>query len=748
MEKLSVGEKTGYGIGEIASNIIWQTIMFFLAIFYTDTFGIPAATVGTMFLVVRIFDAINDPIMGTIADRTNTRWGKYRPYILWMAVPYGLGGIFMFMTPNLGLSGKIIYAYGTYIAMMIIYTAIMIPFSALSGVMTSDSLERTSLNSYRFVGAFIGGLFIQGLALYMVAHFGVDNESVIQARLEQNGLEIKEMGAGTAKVTVTAEDPAGETARQQFLMKVNLPGENAPEVQKTLPDTLVEEGFGTMTLDISGLFTDKDQDPLEYSAKSSLNYVAEPGVKEEQLIIREQGVGTAIITLTADDGHGGVANQDFMVRVNSAGNRQPNYLGGLEDQVLQLNPEKQEFKLKHIFGIHEEYEFDISDSFKDPDGDQLYFTALSSDPSVVSAAIENGNLVVKKKNPGLATVTLRADDSKGGITTRDVLFAVKTTGNIPPAVTKPISDRFLEAGFGQTRLDLSDHFTDRDGDALELSFRVNNDAKGYRITMSIFAVMCIFLFLITFFSTRERVKPVSDKQSTLKEDFGDLIRNKPWLLLFFISLVTLIYVGLRSAVIAYYFQYFVGDSGLTAAFLVSGSVTIIIALAMTKWLTKIFGKRLLYVICMLVVGGSIIFYYFAKPTQILLIFALQIIQSFASGPTMPLLWSMLADAADYNEWKTGRKAMGLAYSASTMAQKWGIAFGGAIALWLLAYYGYQPNVQQSYQSLLGMRLMMSIYPALGAFLCAGLIWFYSLDGKKMEMIEQELKLKRSQNTKK
>ena len=99
MNKLPVKEKIGYGIGEIASNIIWTTVMFFLPIFYTDTFGIPAATVATMFLVVRFFDGFNDPIMGMIADRTNTRWGKYRPYILYMAVPYAIGGILMFMTP-------------------------------------------------------------------------------------------------------------------------------------------------------------------------------------------------------------------------------------------------------------------------------------------------------------------------------------------------------------------------------------------------------------------------------------------------------------------------------------------------------------------------------------------------------------------------------------------------------------------------------------------------------------------------
>jgi len=208
--------------------------------------------------------------------------------------------------------------------------------------------------------------------------------------------------------------------------------------------------------------------------------------------------------------------------------------------------------------------------------------------------------------------------------------------------------------------------------------------------------------------------------------------------LFIVSLITLVYVAVRSAVIAYYFRYYVGDPGLTAAFLVSGSVTIIISLTITKWLTKIFDKRLLYVICMIAVGGSISLYTFAKPEDIIFMFVLQIVQSFFSGPTMPLLWSMLADSADYSEWKTGRKAMGLTYSASTFAQKAGIALGGAIALWLLSFYGYQPNVEQSAESLFGMKMMMGIYPAIGAFACAIIISFYNLNQEKMEKIQAEM----------
>ncbi|MGC9344671.1 MAG: MFS transporter, partial [Bacteroidales bacterium] len=150
----------------------------------------------------------------------------------------------------------------------------------------------------------------------------------------------------------------------------------------------------------------------------------------------------------------------------------------------------------------------------------------------------------------------------------------------------------------------------------------------------------------------------------------------------------------------------------------------------------------LYIICMLLVGASISGYYFTKPDDIPTLFLLQILQSLGSAPTMPLLWSMLADSADYSEYKTGRKAMGLTYSASTLAQKVGFGLGGAIALWLLAFYGYQPGVEQSQSSLFGMKMMMSIYPAIGAIVCSVLIAFYKLDASTMEKVDKELSARR------
>ena len=741
MSELSFKEKSGYALGEIAANIIWQTLMFFLPIFYTDTFGLPAAAVGTMLIVVRFFDGINDPIMGTIADRTNTRWGKFRPYILWMAVPYGLAGLIMFMTPNYSMTGKLIYAYSTYIFMMIMYTAIMIPYNALSGVMTSDYLERTHLNSYRFIGAFVGGLFIQGLALMMVNNLGEDNESVIHCDLNNNQLIVNEVSTGTAKVTITAEDPENGQTSQEFLVKIFREGENPPYSTGELTEISVEQGFEVYKKDISGLFKDVDNDKLDLKAISSASRVIDPEIKGDTLILKESGFGNAIITLSATDETKKVATQDVVVKINKSGNSSPVIKNKIEDKRYRLEKESPT-GIERIFYDYQEEIIDLDKIFTDPDGDDLFYSATTDNPSVASATVIEEKLYLKQKTLGEAEISLAANDGSGGIVKYSFTVRVTDDRNLPPKTTEKIDDKFIQAGFQTLTIPLPEYFKDLDGNQLSYTFQVNNDAKGFKLTMAIFGLMCIFLFMIGFASTRERVKPISKEQSKLKDDLKDLTKNAPWIILFVVSLITLIYVAVRSAVIAYYFRYYVGEPGLTAAFLVIGSVTIIAALPFTRWLTKKLDKRLLYIICMLLVGASISGYYFTKPDDIPMIFFLQILQALGSAPTMPLLWSMLADSADYSEYKTGRKAMGLTYSASTLAQKVGFGLGRAIALCLLAFYGYQPGVEQSQSSLFGMKMMMSIYPAIGAILCAILISFYKLDSETMEMVNKELNKRR------
>lgn len=176
--KLTFKEKIGYGLGDTASNLYFQVFVNFLLFFYTDVFGIPAAAAGTMLMLSRFWDALNDPMMGIIADRTDTRWGKFRPYLIWMSGPLAIIGVLTFITPNFSVAGKIIYAYITYTLIMMAYTAINIPYSALMGVLSPNTQERTSISTFRFVLAFIGAFIVQGLTLPLVKLFGGENQAV------------------------------------------------------------------------------------------------------------------------------------------------------------------------------------------------------------------------------------------------------------------------------------------------------------------------------------------------------------------------------------------------------------------------------------------------------------------------------------------------------------------------------------------------------------------------------------------
>jgi len=175
-QRLSFLENFGFGLGDTASNFFFQTFNIFLLYYYTDVFGIEAGVAGTMFLVTRLWDAVNDPIMGIITDRTKTRWGKYRPYLLWMAVPYGICGYLLFANPGLEGISKIIYAYVTYSMMMMAYTAINVPYSALMGVLSPSSHARTIASNFRFIGAHGGGLLISMYVRSLVEKLGQGNE--------------------------------------------------------------------------------------------------------------------------------------------------------------------------------------------------------------------------------------------------------------------------------------------------------------------------------------------------------------------------------------------------------------------------------------------------------------------------------------------------------------------------------------------------------------------------------------------
>ncbi len=443
MNQISLKEKLGYSFGEFAASSLWQGIIFFLPVFYTDTFGITPGQVASLFLIVKFFDALNDPIMGIIADRTNTRWGKYRPYLIWFGIPIAVAFVLMFSTPAIEGNLKLLYAYGTHFMVLIFYTIIMIPYNSLIGVVSSNPKERTSLSSFKLVFAYGATMLVQYMGVNMV-------------------------------------------------------------------------------------------------------------------------------------------------------------------------------------------------------------------------------------------------DKLGG----------------------------------------------------------GNDALGYKYTMMIIAALSVVALFVVFITTRERVKPISSERNKIRQDFADLGKNKPWWILVGVSLMTLIYIVVRSGAIMYYFEYFVGSKKLAAAFMVSGTIAVAIGVLPTTYLSQKFGKIRLFILANIVIILTSIGFFFARPENIVLIFALQIIFSLASGPGIPLIFSMLADAADYSEWKTGRRATALVYSTSTFAQKMGVAFGGAIAMWVLAGFGYEAKMVQSAESLFGIRLVLSWIPAGIALIGTVLLFFYDLDHKKLETIEADLEQRR------
>jgi len=175
--QLSIREKIGYGLGDAASHIVFDNVMFYMMFFYTDIFGLPAAFVGGMFLLARALDAVSDPIMGWLADRTRSRWGKFRPYLLLGALPFGVSCVLAYSTPSLGLTGKMVFAAITYTLLTLLYTVVNIPYCALGGVITGDDTQRISLQSYRFVLATAGGMLSTVLMVPLAAWIGGANHA-------------------------------------------------------------------------------------------------------------------------------------------------------------------------------------------------------------------------------------------------------------------------------------------------------------------------------------------------------------------------------------------------------------------------------------------------------------------------------------------------------------------------------------------------------------------------------------------
>jgi glycoside/pentoside/hexuronide:cation symporter, GPH family len=273
-----------------------------------------------------------------------------------------------------------------------------------------------------------------------------------------------------------------------------------------------------------------------------------------------------------------------------------------------------------------------------------------------------------------------------------------------------------------------------------------DEVAGFQWTMAIFAVASVALFLFTFASTRERVVSVDEEPPTLRRDFGFLLGNRAWVVLFFAGIFTLTNVAVRNAVIVYYFKYYVRDDGTrvflffdqTALFMTAGMLAMIAGVACTKWFTARWGKKQLMIWLSLINAASMASLYFLQPDQIGLMYAINIVGTFLVGPTPAIVWAMYADAADYGEWKFRRRTTALLFSSAQFGQKLGLAIGGSIAGWVLAWYGFVANAAQTEHTLTGIRILFALAPAAFALLNVVALLFYPLSDAQVKQIEGDL----------
>lgn len=444
IQKLSFTEKSGYALGDLAANFVFQAMLALQLDFYTHTFGLTAAQAGTLFLVVGLGVACLNPVMGMIADRTNTKWGKFRPWLLWTAVPFGIIGVITFTTPNISPAGKIIYAWTTYILLRLIYTINNVPYASITAVMTSDPDERTSIASYRQIAANFAGFIVSSLAIPMVKFFG-----------------------------------------------------------------------------------------------------------------------------------------------------------------------------------------------------------------------------------------------KG------------------------------------------------------------DDARGYQYTMGLLSGLSVIFFIVAFFATKERIQPDPQQKSSLSQDLADLFKNRPWIILFLATLFYFSAIVIRGNVMLPYFRFVANNVDLFAWFNGFGLIALLIGVACSTAVSIRVGKRQLFIGSMFLSGVFNMALFVIPPSSTVLIIATEVIRQFVYGLSGPIIWAMMGDVADYGEWKTGRRASGTVTSAVVFALWAGLALGGAVAGWLLAYYGFVSGAEvQSAHAQSGILLTASIYAGLAFFAVAFCLLFYPISREGNQKIANELSERR------
>jgi len=741
--KLSIKEKIGYSLGDTASNLYFQTFMLFLLYFYTDVFGLPAAAVGTMFLITRIWDAVNDPIMGMIADRTKTRWGKFRPYLLFLGLPFGILGVLTFTTPEFSISGKIVYAYITYTLLMMLYTAVNVPYSSLMAVITPNSMERTEISSYRFVAAFIGGVIVTATLLPMAKYLGEDNNSIIKAEIVNSTIHIAEKGTGTTKIILQAEDKNSIKNKLEFGFRVEAKGSNKPFIKNPIENIALYKGFNNYTIDISNVFDSKDKSNIRYEIENSDTSIIDTRIKDSNLYIAEKSTGTVDIKLKAVDEEWGSCDQVFVVNINdTTSNTQP----CLIDSTFEIG----------LLTGYRSHEIDLSKIFEDKDGDSLTYKVASSNVEVISPKLEGNLLSFLERKTGITYLTIKVQDNKGGYAETQKRIVVKNTENNPPYLNNPISNQIFFTDFKSVDIPLADVFVDLEGDNITYSFKVINSSKGWQLAMVYLSGLALILFLITFFTTKERVYPPKDQKSDFSKDLKDLFTNKPWLLIAGATVFQLLFIVIRNSSIMYYFKYYVQDQQLNlfgniinlsfevfaSSFMLSGTIVSIIGAILAKWFTKVLGKKNAYSWFLIITAFFCVSFYLLKPQNVPLIYLINLVISFLFGTVSVLQWAIYTDTADYSEWKNRRRATGLIMAASLFALKLGLALGGSIVGWILSYSGFVANQVQTAEALTGIKLLMSVYPAIAGIIGGAIMLFYPLNNKTMLQIEEDLTTRR------
>jgi GPH family glycoside/pentoside/hexuronide:cation symporter len=269
-------------------------------------------------------------------------------------------------------------------------------------------------------------------------------------------------------------------------------------------------------------------------------------------------------------------------------------------------------------------------------------------------------------------------------------------------------------------------------------FGHGNQQLGYELTIGLYAVLAVAMFLVTFATTRERVQPVPQQKTSTGRDLLDLAKNGPWLLLCALGIAQVCFVSIRGAAIIFYFKYYIGDLKAVALFLLVGAIMSLLGTFLIQYVTPYTGRKNAFIALMLLSAVALVASYWVRPDQIGLLYAYNIIYCLLTGPTSALLWAMFADSADYSEWKTGRRATGLVFSASGMSNKFGWVIGGALSAALLAVTGFHANVVQTQHAQEGIRILMAIGPAIGTLVCGLGMMAYGLNEAKMRTVHAEL----------